>query len=530
MTGNGVPGPFPPAGGPQQQPQQGFGYQQQYGGGQQPPPPAAHAPYPGQAPHPGQAPYGGQAPHPGQAPYAAPAPAPAKKGKAGLVILLVVALLVLGGAGVGGWFLLNGSSADEAVLWSQPGYKGKMPPGESVKQVEGTWTTDKAVIQTMPDGVKAYDLATGNRLWATRIPGDSNTTCSAPRQSEGGVGIVAYGDNKACNHLVAYDLDTGKQLWTKEIKNKPNSKPKPGDSFTPGDTNPDDIKDNYLARSGGVVVTQGTAGAQAFKVSDGSPAWTPERSAKCDGASYTGGKALIRVRACHTKPVLGKPYDEVSLIDPDTGKAKWTHTFRPEGEDGLDAGMAIGGRVISTDPVVLYPEREDMGIIALDSETGKIRSRFAPRTPAKYVQTWGPEGTPWMEAAAFGKTFVMSVSEAQEANLLVAYDLDSGKLLWKTKPDKSKDFHPLVDTDGGKVLVYERLNSSDKGPELAEYNAATGARKTLAEYPTTVAHGLDLFARPTVRKNTLFLSAIADRTFNPNEAYGLIALKMSAPE
>lgn len=549
MTGDSIPRPADPAGGhpqsplptpggmswqkdvppqqqqpPLQQHQQGYGF----------PPHAAPAHGPGVVP-PGQPshggwqpppPPGGPAPYPGQPPYGAPTQPPVKKSKTGLIVLLAVALLVLGGAGAGAYLLLSGSS-NEGVLWSQPNYKGKLPPGEQAKEVMGTWVTDKTVIQTLPDGVKAYNVATGKRVWATPIPGAGTSVCEAPRESDGGIGIVAFGVNKACDHLVAYDLNTGKQLWTKQFKAQAKPKPKGDKRFQPGDTTPKESGGTY-ARSGDVVVAKAWGGAYALKTSDGSFAWKPEETAKCDGVgSYTGGKALIRVRACHTKPVLGVAYDEVSKIDPASGKAEWTYTFHPKSKDDLDAGMAVGGQVVSTDPVVLLPDREDMGLMALDTETGKLRSRFSPGTPARYVQTHEPEGSTWMQAGSFGNTFVISAAEADNnGNLLAAYDLDSGKLLWKTKADDNKDYYPLPGANGNKIIAYVRNNASEQGPALVQYDAKTGTPHTVVDYPVELREGLDLFARPYCRDGRLFLTAIGDQTFMGRKGYSIVALKL----
>ncbi|MFG2136439.1 PQQ-binding-like beta-propeller repeat protein [Streptomyces sp. NPDC048650] len=510
-----------------QQPQQGYGYPQQapappqgyapappvqqaYGNQQPPPPPGPQAPYPSQA----------------QAPYGAPAAPPAKKGKAGLIVLLVVALVVLGGAGTGAWFLLSGSSADEAVLWSQPSYEGKLPPGEMAAEVQGTWFAGKTVVQTLPDGVKAYNVDSGKRVWASPLPGDTNTACAAPPGSDGGIGLVAYGDAKACDHLVAFDLSNGKQLWTKKFS-KPKAKPKDPDKlFDPDAGGPPDTSGGSFVRSGDVVITSVWGVTRALKVSDGSPAWTPGRTGKCDGTgSYTGGKALIRVRTCDTKPLGGVAYDEVSKIDVATGKPKWTYTFHPE-KGEFDAGMAVGGKVISTDPVVLYPGRTDMGLMALDSETGKLRSTFSPKEPAKYVQSHDPEGAPWTQAGAFGNTFVIAVSEGNPGNLLVAYDLDSGKLLWKTKVAQYTDYFPLPGANGDKLDVFVRNNDPDKGPELVEYDPKSGKPHTAVEYPDEVDEGLDSSARPYWRDGRLYMTAIGKEVMMESKSYSIIGLKL----
>lgn len=395
------------------------------------------------------------------------------------------------------------------------------------KEVEGTWITDKTVVQTLPDGVKAYDVATGKRMWATPLPGDSNTVCAAPSQSAGGIGIVAYGEAGACDHLVAYDLGTGKQMWTKGLKKESKAKPGSDGRFEPGDSGAPDTRDASYARSGDVVVAQVWGTTRALKISDGSPAWEPEESGKCGGAGeYTGGKALIRVRNCSTKPLDGVQYDEVSLIDPATGKAKWTYTFHPEkGRD--NPGMSNGGDVISTDPVVLYPEREDMGLIALDSQTGKVRSRFSPHAGRVRAE---PE--PRRDAMDGGRSLREHLCRgcfrgSNKGQLLAAYDLDSGKLLWKTKADKSRDYYPLPGAVGDKILAYARNNSKDKGPELVEYDRKTGTPHTVVEYPAEVDEGLDLSARPYWRDGRLYMTAIGSADLIVGtKTYAMVALKL----
>lgn len=502
-------GPPPQGPPPQGPPPQPYGYG--YGGPQQAPPPGYGAPQGyGHPQHPGQQGYGFP-PQPPQ-PYGYPGPGgpigPAQPGNVrkkpvGMIVLLVMAVLVLSGAGFGAWYLLVGSASNN-VLWSV----ASKQEGEDVDAVlgaktRGTWFTDKAVVQTLPNGVKAYDLDSGKQLWATALPGDSSEACVAPENSSGDIGIVAYGEGKACDHLVAYDLRTGNQLWDRDLEPR-------------GTTSKDEVS---VARAGDVVVVNAAKTTLALKAADGTTAWDPKKFATqdCGAGEFTGGKALIRVRGCQISdfddPDWGQNWDEVSLIDPATGQARWTYHHKVP----KDSFGEIEGRdVVSTSPVVLIRHGDDgEALFSLDDETGKVRSQFSPATPSEYVMTRDSLGGPWSEAGAFGDTFVIDVTGEKSKELLAAYDLDSGKQLWKTDAVEFRSFYPLPAAGGDRILAYKTSNDNDKGPELVEFNAKDGATKTVVEYPTDVRKGMAISARPYWHENRLYVSEP-----NPSVTYG----------
>ncbi|WP_329248808.1 PQQ-binding-like beta-propeller repeat protein [Streptomyces canus] len=505
--------PAPPQGPPPQgPPPQPYGYG--YGGPQQAPPPGYGVPQGyGHPQQPGQQGYGFP-PQPPQ-PYGYPGPGgpggpggPAQPGNArkkpvGMIVLLVMAVLVLSGAGFGAWYMLVGSASNN-VLWSV----ASKQQGEDVDaalgaRTRGTWFTDGAVVQTLPNGVKAYDLDSGKQLWATALPGDSSEACVAPENSSGDIGIVAYGEGRACDHLVAYDLGTGKQLWDKDLK--------PG-----GTTSKDEVS---VARAGDVVVVNAAKVTLALKVADGTTAWDPKKFATqdCGAGEFTGGKALIRVRGCRISdfddPDWGQNWDEVSLIDPATGQARWTYHHKVP----KDSFGEIEGRdVVSTSPVVLIRHGDDGEVLfSLDDETGKVRSQFSPAVPSEYVRTDDSLGGPWSEAGAFGDTFVIDVTGEKSKELLAAYDLDSGKQLWKTDAVEFRSFYPLPAAGGDRILAYKTSNDNDKGPELVEFGAKDGAMKTVVEYPADVHKGMSIWARPYWHEGRLYVSEP-----NPSAVYG----------
>ncbi|MGX1367020.1 hypothetical protein RKD19_002379 [Streptomyces canus] len=508
--GYGAPQAPVPGYGTPQAPVPGYGTPQApppvpgYGQPQQPPQGYGFAPQPPQPPqpygHPGPV-YGGPVGPVG--PVGAPQPGAGRRKPVGMIVLLVMAVLVLSGAGFGAWYLLVGSASNN-VLWSVAGKKnGDDTAAVLGAKTRGTWFTDKAVIQTMPDGVKAYDLGSGKQLWATALPGDSSEACVAPENSAGDIGIVAYGEGKACDHVAAYDLGSGKVLWDKDLK--------PGDS-----TSKDRVS---VARAGDVVVINAAKVTLALKAADGTTAWDPKKfaTADCPSGEFTGGKALIRVRGCQVSdfddPDWGKNWDEVSLIDPATGRPRWTYHHKVP-EDSF--GELEGRDVISTSPVVLLRHGDDgEALFSLDDETGKVRSEFSPATPSEYVMTNDSQGGPWSEAGAFGNTFVISTNGKKDQNQLSAYDLDSGKQLWKTDAVEFRTFYPLPAAGDDRILAYKSGGSGDNGPALVEFDAKDGTMKTVVEYPVDVRKGMSISARPYWHDDRLYVSEP-----NPSVTYG----------
>jgi outer membrane protein assembly factor BamB len=430
-----------------------------------------------------------------------------------MIVLLVMAVLVLSGAGFGAWYMFVGSPSNN-VLWSvkAPEQNGEEAAAAIKANTRGTWFTDKAVVQTLTNGVKAYDIDTGKQLWAKPLPGESNEACVAPENSSGDIGIVAYGEGEACDHVVGYDLGNGEQLWDKDLK--------PGDT-----TSKEQVS---IARAGDVVVIHAAKTTLALKAADGTTAWDPKTFATpdCDRGEFTGGKALIRVRRCWVQdfddPKWGRRWDEVSLIDPATGEARWTYHHKIP-EDSL--GELDGGGVVSTSPVVLLRQGADGdALFSLDDETGKVRSQFSPATPAQNVMTHDSLGGPWSEAGAFDDTFVIGVTGDKNEDLLAAYDLDSGKELWKTEAVEFRAFYPLPAAGSDRILAYRENNDNDEGSELVELGAKDGAIKTVVEYPPDVHKGMSIFARPYWHDNRLYVSEANPSVIYGDTPYTLVAL------
>ncbi|MCT9079482.1 outer membrane protein assembly factor BamB family protein [Streptomyces fulvoviolaceus] len=489
---------------PQQgyQPPQGYGYPQQppatppgqpgYGYPQQPAPPQ----YP-MAPQPG---YG----HPQHFPGAPVPPARPQKKKTGLIVLLVVALVVLGGAGGGAWYLMANSATEP--LWSVPSNSGW---SLSDQEVDGTWFTDKAVVQTLAGGVKAYDRDTAKQLWATPLPGAGNQACVAPSVSDGGIGIVAYGTSGMggshgnCDHVAAYDLNSGEELWHRGFKVK--------DEFSTGTK-------LAVARTGETAVITTNREQVALNAADGTKAWDVKKvvPSGCNAGTYTGGKNLIRTTSClKGNEYTGTWWTEASLVDPATGKAEWTKRFG-EGEAEI---------ALSTSPLVLSGDSK--GVFALDEKTGERRGKLSGMTK-KYYLLPGEDGSPMRQVAGFGDILLMGTSERAatdgESKTLVAYDLDSGKELWKAPASGTIEYIPLRGTGSERLLAY--VTDGAKRPKLVEFNPKDGAMTTVVEYPEEVDTSMGTGARPFWHKGVLYVASVGGSM--SSDSHALVALPTTA--
>ncbi|MGW1028645.1 outer membrane protein assembly factor BamB family protein [Streptomyces sp. NPDC002577] len=415
-------------------------------------------------------------------------------------MLLVVSLVVLGGAGGAAWYVLAGSATEPS--WSIP---SKSEWGLGEQEVDGTWFTDKAVIQTLSGGVKAYDRDSGEKLWATPLPGAGNQACVAPSVSDGGIGVVAYGTSGMggahgkCDHVAAYDLNSGKELWHRGFKVK--------DEFNSG-------THLAVARTGETVVITTDREQVALKAADGTNAWDVKKvvPSGCNTGTYTGGKNLIRTTAClEGDAFTGKSWTEASLVDPATGKAEWTKRF---GEDEAEVAL-------STSPLVLSGEAK--GVFALDEKSGERRGTFPGMTEKYYVF---PEenGSPMRQVAGVGNILLMGVAEQEvakgESKTLVAYDLDSGKELWKAPASSTIEYIPLRDTGSERLLAY--VTDAANRTKLVEFNPKDGAMTTVVEYPKEVHTNMGAGAWPFWHDGVLYVTSVGAGL--GGDSYALVAL------
>lgn len=304
--------------------------------------------------------------------------------------------------------------------------------------------------------------------------------------------------------MVAYDLNSGKELWHKAFKVK--------DEFKTGG-------ELSVARAGEIVIVTTDTEQKALKVADGTTAWDVKKvvPSGCESGTYTGGTNLIRTTSCLEggDEFTGEWSTEAALVDPATGKPEWSKRF---GEN--EAEMAL-----STSPLVLSGEK---GVFALDEKSGERRAKIPGMTEKYYINT-EEDGSPMRQAAGFGNILLMGVGERdsadRESNTLVAYDLDTGKELWKAPTGNTIHYIPLRDTGSERLLAY--VNEGAEKPKLVEFNPKDGAMTTVAEYPEEVNKNMSGGEWPFWHDGVLYVTSVGASV--SGDSYALVALPTTAP-
>ena len=556
--------PMPPAQPPQAPsapptaPQAGYGYPQQpptqagYGYPQQQPGPYAQqpGPYGQQQPGPyGQqpGPYGG---YPTQPQYpGAPAPAPSGnnpfKGKPGVIVAAAAAaLLVIGG---GTWFALSGDGKDEPV--AKPSNSSGPKPTASVDQGDGSgdgreagddlnagrkpgeakvnwlvkntvdlprngaeaygpWVFGDTVVKGMYKSLVGYGLADGKEKWSLPLPFEM---CAAPSQvSSTGQIVIGVndkaGDRADCVVLQQVDLKTGKAGWKKTLEK--------GTGFS-------SLSDITLAISGNTVTAAGTNNAWGFSLADGRQLFkTP--TGNCKPYAYAGGSKLIGAYSCRTGD-YNKKQEQLSEVDPTTGKPKWTYKLKPNWE--VD-------KVYSVDPLIVSARQEgetrDTGKWAVQAfhPNGTPRSlltgstdKFAPRCGGNYV-IFGKHLQGCVGVVADANTLYMSTEDdtsgLARTNAVVAFDLNTGKPKWRAAAPAERIVTPLQ-MQGGNVLLYMEAKY-DKGGALATLAPTGGSPKVVQQHPASTSEiENDFYNARYVYANGTFVIA-SGRVSAPNDA------------
>ncbi|QGZ49352.1 PQQ-binding-like beta-propeller repeat protein [Streptomyces sp. QHH-9511] len=518
-----APGPYgqptqPGYGYPQQAPPPGYGYPQQQPGpyGQQP------GPY-GQQPGPyGQqpGPYGG---YPTQPPYpAAPTPPGGGgpfKGKPGVIVAAAVAaLLVIGG---GTWFAVSGGDDEKDPVAQPTATSGTPKPTESVDQGDGSgdgrnseddlnagrkpgeakvnwllknnvdlprngadvfgpWIVGDIVVKGMYKSLDGYSLSDGSAKWHLDLPFE---LCATPPEPAADGSFVigvndSAGDRAKCTQLQKIDLKTGKVGWKKAV-------PK-GTGFS-------SLSDTTLAISGNTVTAAGTGSSYGYSLADGRQLFAGPTSG-CKPYAFAGGAKLIAAASCPTSDYKNKQ-EQISEVDPATGKARWTFKLQPKWE--VD-------KVYSVNPLVVSAQQRDekkWTVFAVTPQ-GKLRSqiqggtdKYAPNCGGAFV-IFGRNLQGCTGVAADANTFYMATESDNHrtANAVVAFDLNTGKSKWRAEAPAERTITPLR-MEGSDVLLYMDA-SYDTGGAVATLAPTGGAPKIILQHPASTAQIENTFYDP----------------------------------
>ncbi|MFE4215151.1 PQQ-binding-like beta-propeller repeat protein [Streptomyces sp. NPDC056844] len=512
----------PPPGAPQPAPP-GYGYPPQqpgpyapqagpYGtGGRQPDPYARPNPY---AQHPGH----GFPPQPPTvtAPQGGPPPGPGGggrfRGRTGVVVGAVLAVLLLAGGGI--WLATGddgggtgkpvaGKSDDPAKPSGSPGpdkdtsvtgptaaeLNAGRKPGEAKvawlaengvdlpaygEDAYGPWFAGDIVAKGMYRKVTGYAAADGTEKWSLPLPTD---LCAAPTlPTEDGKIVVAVEDNVSedeadCSVLQMIDLRTGKAGWKKTV-------PRTGLR--------DALSHVAMSVNGGTVTFGRTGITSAFRIADGKELFG-RREGVCQPYAYTSGARMIGAVSCQAEPA-DPVQDEVQEVDPATGAPKWTYRLKP--------GWQVD-HVYSVSPPVISIKQEGKWAIAVLNDDGTYRSQlaggdenYAVRCDEDSVAEGGNldgcAGVTADSSRVYLSTEPRTDSDKEwDTNKIVAFDLATGKSVWKAAAPAHQLVWPLR-MEGTDVLVHVEASSRTAG-SIATLAPTGGELRTLLKHPASAA-------------------------------------------
>ncbi|MDF3293806.1 outer membrane protein assembly factor BamB family protein [Streptomyces silvisoli] len=493
----GQPPQAPPIAGGQPQygyPAPGYGYPQQ--------PPSQGGPNPYQQPSPygyQQSPYAQQPPTQpmpqqgwGGNPYGQPQqpPFPAQPGGgsggrlsggrlAALIAGIVAAVLVVGG----GAYLLtsggskpksaakgggSGNSGDNAphnsagkVAWTVPA--PNVTKQQNIAPTPGMWFSGGDVVKQTPTGVTAYDLGSGQQQWT--VPSPEGDTCDAATDIVNDKIAVQYGTH--CENVMVVDASTGKLAWNKPL------------GFTSSL-----LMYTDMAMSGDVLAVEAEEQTVSFQVSTGKPLWHSDNGSDAHDKGFAGGSQMVEV---YYNGDNQENNNHVSLIDPMSGKPKWTWDA-PAGTEVVS--------VISVNPVVVGIGAGDMtmtdvwdvdggrlgGKISL-GKSGSDQGKYAIRCPADKM-------TPCNNVAVSGNTLYMATSQhsgsgsVSSTNEIAAFDLSNGSGKWLSKSADAP--MQLVSVDGNSVIAYQMSGFENAGKVL-KADTSSGALSTYTTFDDSTA-------------------------------------------
>ncbi|MGW0904554.1 outer membrane protein assembly factor BamB family protein [Streptomyces sp. NPDC002853] len=465
----------------------------------------------------------GFGPHQAYRPIPAPTPPPGSRGpgrRTAIVVSVVAAIALIVGGGV--WYATTSGDGSKDKTAAKPGgdstapayekpkesvpanpkaffstkaVQPKLPKGDTTWKAQGSWLTDKVYAKASVEAIVGVDATSGKQLWRLPKPGES--CAGSPDVGKDNIAVVVTGakvhDDKgnkaACTEITAFDVDNGDKLWSK--------------SLTIG-YQKEKTEFNQVTISGDTAAVGGLYGGAAFDLRSGDVLWEPKQGDKCRDVGYAGGERLVAVRSCGD---YGSERFQVQLLDPATGKSKWTHK--------LPAGVR-GPSVVSTDPVVVALDSGEItssgatDVFSL-GEKGDRRTRIA-LADGKYLHKCGTVAVVQDcrgIVAGNGKLYVPTerrdgAKEYSSTNDIVVFSLATGKTTGeKVEAGDSSPIFPIR-MDGGNVLVYK------SGP-YAQVVSLDGRdlkkEKVLLDAGTRPTALPPLISEVRFRANKLFLSS-----------------------
>ncbi|WP_407838849.1 PQQ-binding-like beta-propeller repeat protein [Streptomyces sp. DSM 116496] len=387
---------------------------------------------------------------------------------------------------------------EDKVLW----FKSSTidGPGSGVDS-KGQWIVGDTVVKTLWKTVTAYGVKDGKQKWTLTLPA---VICGVTDMTADGKTVVMYenGESKDadCNQMRLIDLKAGKEGWSKEV---------PKEGLFDIMTTPD------LALTGDALVVNRMGTSSAFKVSTGDKLFTNKREEGCTPTDFVAmnGK-MLSVATCQDVDKTVQVMD----ADPATGKNTWIHK--------LPKGFQVKN-VYSLDPIVLDlgNEAKERSIVVLGPD-GKQRATvsgegsFPVGCGGLFNRSLQSCGSSYVDANTL---YLPTKADVGKPNEIVAFDLGTGKVKWRTPAGEGRTLTPLK-AAGGQVVVY-REAENDKGGEVLTIPAAGGTPTAVLRNPSGSAAPVESsFLSPNVDyvDGRLFVSASHLQAQNKSEKFLMV--------
>ncbi|MEU5435528.1 PQQ-binding-like beta-propeller repeat protein [Streptomyces sp. NPDC020719] len=372
----------------------------------------------------------------------------------------------------GGDDLNAGRKDGEAKVWLQENATQLTQNGA---EQYGPWVVGDTVVKAMYKEVTGYSVTDGKQKWS--VPLDA-PLCGAPHETTAdGKIVIGVQENNTknakCNQLQQVDLAAGKAGW---------KVPVPSEGLF-------DIMTSFdMAISGNTVSLARMGTVSGFSVTDGKKVFGGTKDGNCRADAFAGGAKLIAAGSC-TVGGDSQAMDQVQELDPATGKAKWTKQF--------PKGWKVA-RVFSVDPLVVYLTNKDKKQynITTFKPDGSVRSELDSKDSFQPECGWaimerdlrGCLGT-----AADADTLYLPTEPKQgggdgysRTNVIVAFDLGTGKEKWRSSPGDGRTMLPLQ-VEGGKLLAYI-APTSGQGGAVASIAPSGGKPSVVLQNPASTAN------------------------------------------
>ncbi|WP_441249650.1 outer membrane protein assembly factor BamB family protein [Kitasatospora sp. McL0602] len=332
-------------------------------------------------------------------------------------------------------------------------------PAGADDSLVGSWLLAEAVVRADTTGVHAYALADGKPTWTVAPPAPGAVACGlSPTVSSAGLGAALFrpqADPKSpCNLLAAVDTKTGKTSWTKTLS---------------------DAKENYAAHvsvTDTSVIAVGDDKVSAWAAADGKDSWQYAGQGKYCTLSGSASGATVLL---HSSCADSAPVDQAVALNAGDGKVKWWRGLNNQPKtvtvlSAEPAAVLTTGDKPTDDKVFAWGAAGDPAAeIPLSTPAGRLdvsRGSF-DAVPNAYFQ---------------GQSMVTTLTPTDgSATSVTAYDLATGKPLWKTQPTE-KGKARAVGFDNGALLlaVDERL---DQPAHLSRFPLTGGQETAGGAYP-----------------------------------------------